>query len=85
MGIDVRDAIGAWTLYDTIRGDVRVTFLGEGAGMSQSWRGVRGQLSGGTNALTDAYLAVFAAHVNATVVTFDRGFKSISGCTVLVL
>jgi predicted nucleic acid-binding protein len=45
----------------------------------------RKQITGGPNALTDAYLAVFAKSVDATVVTFDRRFKDIAGANIFVV
>ena len=81
MGAEVRDPMGAWTVYDTMRSAPQVTFLAERTGLSERWSDARSQLSGGTNTITDAYLAVFAKHGNATVVTFDRGFKAVGGCS----
>jgi len=85
MGEEVRDHLGAWDVYDEIRTDSRILFLSERAGFSERWRMAKDQIAGGSNALTDAYLAVFARHADATVVTFDRGFKAVSGCDVIVV
>lgn len=43
------------------------------------------QIQGSSNAWTDAYLAVFASHLQATVITFDWGFKRLGHCKVLML
>lgn len=85
MGAEVWAPLAAWEVYDVIRSDSRILFLSQQIGFSEQWSMVRGQLSGGTNTVTDAYLAVFAKHANATVVTFDRGFKAVGGCEVLVI
>jgi len=85
MGKEVRNALGAWKVYDVIRSDVRILFLPERFGFSKLWSSARDQITGGSNTITDSYLAVFAKHVDATVVTFDRGFKAVNGCSVIVL
>lgn len=85
MGSGVKDHAGAWSIYDQIRRDGRVVFLSEKQGFDDGWSRARHQISGGPNAWTDAYLAVFATHQNASIVTFDRGFKSLHGCQVILL
>ncbi|HWG22021.1 MAG TPA: TA system VapC family ribonuclease toxin [Terracidiphilus sp.] len=85
MGEDVLDPIHAWRVYDDLRSDPQIIFLPEQAGFSEYWRQVGDQIAGGPNAWTDAYLAAFAAHAGATVVTFDRRFKAIGNCDVLPL
>jgi len=85
MQNDVLKPVQAWRAYDNFRADPRILFLQEPAGFSEYWRRAEAEILGGTNAWTDAYLAVFAKHANATVVTFDRGFKAIGGCEVLVI
>jgi predicted nucleic acid-binding protein len=76
---------GASGVYDEIRTDSRIVFLSEPAEFSENWRMARKQITGGPNALTDAYLAVFAKSVDATVVTFDRRFKDIAGANIFVV
>ena len=85
MGSDVFDVLGAWGLYDTIRADPPVVFLSERAEFDNRWSLARSQIAGGSNAVTDSYLAVFAKHVDATVVTFDRGFKAVGGCSIALI
>jgi toxin-antitoxin system PIN domain toxin len=75
MGKDVLSPTQAWAVYDEWQADDRVVFLAEGAGFGQHWRLLGNQISGGSNAWTDAYLAAFAIHVGATVVTLDRAFS----------
>jgi predicted nucleic acid-binding protein len=82
---DVLTPTGAWRAYDSFRADSRILFLSESSDFSDRWRRAEAEVSSGPNTWTDAYLAVFAEHVNATVVTFDRGFRPIHGCNVTVL
>jgi predicted nucleic acid-binding protein len=74
MGKDVLSPVEAWLVYDEWRTDDRVIFLPERTGFSQEWRQLGGKIAGGPNVWTDAYLAVFASHTNATVITLDRTF-----------
>lgn len=85
MQNDVLGPIEAWKVYDDFRADPRVTFMPEPRDFGEHWRRAETEISGGPSAWTDAYLAVFAKNTNATVVTFDRGFKSVNGCDVIVL
>lgn len=82
MGKDVLSPAKAWLVYDEWRDDDRVIFLPEHHEFSKKWRRLGGQISGGPNAWTDAYLAAFALDSNATVVTLDRKFLSLGGVTI---
>lgn len=75
----------AWRIYDQWRADSRVAFLHEGADFSERWRKQGNGIVGGPNAWTDAYLAVFAEHINAAVITFDRAFPARNGVAVKIL
>ena len=85
MGSDVLNAIAAWRIYDELRADPRVLFLGEPAGFSEHWRRAGNQIVGGPNAWTDAYLAALASHTGTTVATFDKHFATTGNCTVYAL
>jgi uncharacterized protein len=74
MGKDVLSPVEAWLVYDEWRTDDRVIFLPERAEFGEEWRQLGGKIAGGPNVRTDAYLAVFASHTNATVITLDRKF-----------
>lgn len=82
MGKDVLPPAKAWRVYDEWRSDDRVIFLPEPAGFSEEWRQLGGQIAGGPNVWTDAYLAAFTLHLNATVITLDRKFLSLGGVTI---
>jgi hypothetical protein len=85
MQVDVLSPVEAWRAYDSFRADSRILFLPESSGFSERWRQAEAEVSNGPNAWTDAYLAVFAKHVNAAVVTFDRGFKAVGGCSITLI
>ncbi len=85
MGRDVVSPVEAWQVYDEWRNDDRVIFAPERTGFSEEWRRLGHLISGGPNIWTDAYLAAFAAHINATVVTLDRTFVRVGGATVKAL
>ena len=82
MGKDVLSPVEAWRVYDEWRTDERVTFLPERLDFSEQWRQLAGQISGGPNVWTDAYLAAFAILANATVVTLDRKFLRLGNVAV---
>jgi len=85
MQADVLTPSEAWRAYDSFRADSRILFLPESVRFSQRWRRAESEISSSPNAWTDAYLAVFARRVNATVVTFDRGFKAVGGCSIKLI
>jgi hypothetical protein len=60
MGSDILSPVQAWRVYDEWRSDDRVIFLSERKDFTEQWRQLGNQISGGPNAWTDAYLAVFA-------------------------
>ena len=83
MGKDVLSPVEAWRVYDEWRTDDRVIFLPERAEFSEEWRQLGGQITGGPNVWTDAYLAAFALLTNATIVTLDRKFLTLGKVTTL--
>jgi toxin-antitoxin system PIN domain toxin len=85
MGKDVLSPAQAWRTYDAWRTDDRVVFLSERVTFSEQWRRRGNQITGGVNAWTDAYLATFAEHMDATVVTLDRRFSQFGEATVISL
>ncbi len=74
MGNDVLSPTEAWNVYDEWRTDDRVIFLPERGEFTEHWQRLGRQIVGGPNVWTNAYLAAFALHANATVVTLDRKF-----------
>ena len=86
MGRDVLSPIQTWRVYDEWRTDDRMVFLPERAEFSELWRQLGEQIAGGgQNVWTDAYLAAFAVHTNATIVTLDRKFLPLGKVPVKLL
>jgi toxin-antitoxin system PIN domain toxin len=85
MGSDVLQPGQAWGVYDEWRADGRVIFLSEQTTFSALWRQMANHLSGGPNVWTDAYLSAFAAHCDATIITFDRAFPSLGKAAIVPL
>jgi hypothetical protein len=82
MGKDALSPAEAWRVYDEWRADDRVIFLPERPGFSEEWRRLGEQIAGGPNVWTDAYLAAFALHANATIITLDRKFLPLGGVAI---
>jgi toxin-antitoxin system PIN domain toxin len=85
MSEDVLSASEAWAVYDEWRADSRVIFLPELPDFSVLWSRNGRAIQGGPNAWTDAYLGVFAEHVDATLVTLDRKFSAPTGGSITTL
>jgi predicted nucleic acid-binding protein len=85
LGKDVLSPVEAWHVYDEWRSDDRMIFLPERADFSEEWRRLGNRISGGRNIWTDAYLAAFALHINATVVTLDRAFLPLGNVAIKAL
>jgi toxin-antitoxin system PIN domain toxin len=85
MGSGVLTGERAWNLYQKLRGDPRILFLPERAGFQEIWKHYAAQLQGGTNSWTDTYLAAFASHISATLITFDRNLSKTDRCSVVTL
>jgi toxin-antitoxin system PIN domain toxin len=85
MGSDVLSPAQAWTIYDQWRSDDRIASLAEGTDFNRLWRSSASGIAAGPNAWTDAYLATFAAHSKATVVTLDRKFGPLDSVAIRCL
>jgi len=82
---DVLSQKEAWRVFDKLRDDDRVTYLGEPEGLEREWRLTTQHPSPSTHLWTDCYLHAFAAMRQALVVTFDRTFAKSAGRRPLVL
>jgi predicted nucleic acid-binding protein len=82
MGKDVLSPAEAWRIYDEWHTDDRVIFLQERAEFTEVWRQLGKQLAGGPNVWTDAYLAAFAIHGSATIVTLDSKFSALGNVSI---
>jgi len=82
MQNDTCTPVEAWKIYERWRNDSRVDFYAEDARFGDLWRRVPPLIDQGPNAWTDAYISTFAAHINATVITFDARFPTLEKTSV---
>jgi toxin-antitoxin system PIN domain toxin len=75
----------AWTLYEDLGRDERVTFVAEPGELEAAWKRYTQGSFTGTNVWTDAYLAALAAVRGMTLVSFDRGVARIKDASTLIL
>jgi toxin-antitoxin system PIN domain toxin len=85
MGGDALSQRSAWTLYEDLARDERVTFAPEPAEVEAAWKHYTQGSFTGTNVWTDAYLAALAAVQGMKLVTFDRGLARVKDVQTLVL
>ncbi len=75
----------AWRVYDGLRGDPRVGYLPEPAGVEPHWRQFAQGRTFSHHVWNDAYLAAFAVASGCEVVTFDTAFTKFAGAAVTYL
>ena len=74
----------AWHAYDRLFEDDRVALVREPEGLEERLRNLSSSRTASPKAWADAYLAAFAAQIDATLVTFDRALeKRAPNCLVL--
>jgi predicted nucleic acid-binding protein len=71
VGTEVLDASRAWSVYDEIRSDSRVEFVGEPVGLESEWQRLTGGGRASPTNWTDSYLLAFARVGYLQFVTFD--------------
>jgi uncharacterized protein len=84
MGHDTQSMNQAWSLWDRIWADDRVSFLPEPEALEGEFRARSRLSSRSPKVWADAYLLAFASLGGLKLVTFDRALKS-RGKDVLVL
>ncbi len=85
MREDLMSEASAWSVYDRLCDDERVSFVSEPFEMESAFRLLtRSQRPGGTR-WTDAYLAALARTRGLAIATFDRAFRSFPGVETLIL
>ncbi len=84
MGKDTRTMSGAWTLWDKISADSRISLLSEPEDIEPEFRSRSRLGSASPKVWADAYLLAFASVAGLRFVTFDRALKA-RGADVLVL
>ena len=73
---DVLTQEQAWSTYDYLLRDERISFLAEPAEIETPFRGMTRLRQSAPKDWADSYLAAFALAAQLTLVTFDQGFSS---------
>src|SRR3984893_4758936 len=76
MGKDMRTMSEAWSLWDKIWADTRISFPSEPEDLEREFRSRSRLSSSSPKVWADAYLLAFAAAAGLRFVTFDRALKS---------
>jgi hypothetical protein len=84
MGTDAKTMSEAWSLWDRVWADTRISFLPEPDDLEKEFRSRSRMSSRSPKVWADAYLLAFAAVAGLKLVTFDRALQS-RGTDVLVL
>jgi toxin-antitoxin system PIN domain toxin len=74
----------AWTAYDQLRNDRRVTFRDEPLGLEVAFRRLSDRDEISPKRWADDYLLAFAEAANLTLVTFDRALANSTSNAILL-
>ena len=75
----------AWSVYDGLRGDERISWVEEPSGLEAIWKKFAEGPKASPKLWIDAYLAAFALAGGYQLVTTDKGFKQFKGLDLVVL
>jgi uncharacterized protein len=75
----------AWSVYDGLLADERISWAEEPRGLEASWKKLAGGSKASPKLWMDAYLAAFAIAGRHQLVTTDKAFKQFKGLDLLVL
>jgi uncharacterized protein len=75
----------AWTLYETICADSRISFLEEPPEVETAWKRYTSQETRAPKLWNDAWLAAFAFAESLELVSFDKGFRQFDGLKSCIL
>ena len=84
MGKDTKTMSEAWSLWDKVWGDTRISFLSEPEDLEREFRARSRLSSSSPKVWADGYLLAVASSAGLKFVTFDRALKA-QGAEVLVL
>jgi toxin-antitoxin system PIN domain toxin len=85
MGIDVRSGSEAWTDYDELANDIRVSFVEKGFGLDAALRGLTMSSRASHRLWPDAYLGALSIVKGMQVISFDSVFRTMPGVDAIVL
>jgi toxin-antitoxin system PIN domain toxin len=75
----------AWSVYEGLLADERISWADEPSGLEASWKKFAGGSKASPKLWMDAYLAAFAVAGGHQLVTTDKAFKQFKGLDLLVL
>jgi predicted nucleic acid-binding protein len=79
MGYEVKTQVEAWSRYDLLSSDYRISFHTEPDSLDIELRRLTSNSQHSSKDWPGAYLAAFAHAANLTLVTFDRGLSRLAG------
>lgn len=85
MGVHALSPARAWATVELLLARPEIELFAEPHGVEDVWQRFVTRQGASAGVWTDAYLAAFAVSSNSRFVTFDKGFKSFSGLSALVL
>ena len=75
----------AWSCYDALAQDERLTFVPEPLGLEHMWRRLTMMNAFSPKVWNDRYLAAFAITASVELVTFDKAFVAVPDLQTTVL
>jgi toxin-antitoxin system PIN domain toxin len=75
----------AWSVYESLLADERISWIEEPNGLEASWKRLAGGPKASPKLWMDAYLAAFAVTGRHQLVTTDRAFKQFKGLDMVLL
>lgn len=81
---DALTLAGAWSAYDALLSDERVSFVAEAPGLESAWREHTTSQSPSHRVWSDAYLAAFSRTAGLELVSFDKGFDRYASASLRV-
>ena len=75
----------AWSVYDGLLADDRISWIEEPSGLEAIWKKFAGGSKASPKLWMDAYLAAFAMAGGHQLVTTDKAFKQFKGLDLLLL
>ena len=75
----------AWSVYEALLAEERISWVEEPAGLETIWKKMAGRANASPKLWMDAYLAAFAIAGRYRMVTTDQGFEQFKGLDLLLL
>lgn len=85
FGIPALGNKAAWSVYETLRADKRISWVAEPSHLEIHWKRLCSGSKASPKLWMDAYLAAFAITGSFQLVTIDKAFRQFKGIDLLVL